>query len=240
VKANMIHESSGCEKEALAASQHGSQDSQKISRIVIDWSVHMSDNESMTIGRPTEFDRQGALEKAMDLFWHNGYEATGLTDLTHEMGIGRQSLYNAFGDKHSLFVEAVNYYATQNSQPLIETLRAPGSGVSNIRQALDSVVAFAGNGECCGCLVTNSIVELAPHDDEVAKVVRSAINRVEKAFKFALDQAVESGEISAETDTRAVARFLNGTLHGLVVLGKASASKSALNDVVKVAVSTLK
>ena len=87
--------------------------------------------------------------------------------------------------------------------------------------------------------MTNSIVELAPHDEEVAEVVRSALNRVEKAFKDAVDRAVESGEISANTDTRAVARFLNNTLHGMVVLGKASASKTVLRDVVKIALSKL-
>ena len=199
----------------------------------------MSDNGIMTIGRPTEFDRQDALEKAMGLFWRNGYEATGLTALTNEMGIGRQSLYNAFGDKHSLFVEAIKHYASRNSQPLIGILHAPGSGVANIRKALEAVVAFTTSGDCCGCLVTNSIVELAPHDDEVAKVVRSALNRVEKAFQDAVNRAVESGEISADTDTRAVARFLNNTLHGMVVMGKASASKAALKDVVEIALSKL-
>ena len=199
----------------------------------------MSDNGSMVIGRPTEFDRNEALEKAMGLFWRNGYEATGLTDLTREMGIGRQSLYNAFGDKHSLFLEAVTHYVSLNSQPLIRILQAPGSGVGNIRKALEAVVSFTTSGECRGCLVTNSIVELAPHDDEVAEVVRSAVNRMEKAFKATLDRALVSGEVSADTDTRAVARFLNNTLQGMVVLGKASASKAALKDVVKVALSKI-
>jgi TetR/AcrR family transcriptional repressor of nem operon len=193
----------------------------------------------MTIGRPTEFDRQAALEKAMGLFWRNGYEATGLTDLTKEMGIGRQSLYNAFGDKHSLFVEAIKHYSSRNTQPLIGILQSPGSGVSNIRKTLEAAVSFMTSGDCCGCLVTNSIVELAPHDEEVAEVVRSALNRMEKAFKEAVDRAVESGEISADVDTQAMARFLNNTLHGIVVMGKASASKAALKDVVKIALSKL-
>jgi TetR/AcrR family transcriptional repressor of nem operon len=193
----------------------------------------------MTIGRPTEFDRREALEKAMDLFWRNGYEATGLTELTQQMGIGRQSLYNAFGDKHSLFVEAVEHYAHTNSQPIIGTLQESGSPVGNIRKALEGVVEFAAGGDCRGCLVTNSIVELAPHDDEVRKIVGSIVSRVEKAFQKTLDRAVAAGEIPANTDTRAVARFLNGTLHGLVVLGKASTNRAALRDVVNVALSAV-
>ena len=199
----------------------------------------MSDNRIMMIGRPTEFDRQQALEKAMGLFWRNGYEATGLTELTAEMGIGRQSLYNAFGDKHSLFIEAMKCYARRNSQPLIDVLRGPGSGVNSIHKAFEAVVSHLTSGDCCGCMLTNSIVELAPHDKEVAEVVRSALSSVETAFKDAVERAVKSGEIASDTDARAMARFLNNTLHGMVVMGKASASKAALRDIVKIALSKL-
>ena len=179
----------------------------------------MSDTASMKTGRPTEFDREEALEKAMGLFWRNGYEATGLTDLTKEMGIGRQSLYNAFGDKHSLYVEAVKSYGNRVVQQFSTTLQQPGSPIGNIRKALESVVAFAKSGDNCGCLLTNSIVELSPHNEEVAVLVRSTNERVLNALQNALDQAVEAGEISADTDTKAVARFLNSTIHGLVVMG---------------------
>ena len=194
----------------------------------------------MNIGRPTEFDRQEALEKSMQLFWKHGYEATSLAALIEEMGIGRQSLYNTFGDKHSLFIEATRHYIDSNGQHLLSALQAPGSPVGNIRKALEQVVEFLAGGECRGCLVTNSIVELAPHDEEVGKLVQSMIDRVEKAFKAALDLGVDEGEISADTDTRALARFLNSTVHGLVVMGKASASRAVLKDVVRVALSTLR
>ena len=193
----------------------------------------------MTIGRPTEFDRQEALEKSMELFWRNGYEATSLAELIEEMGIGRQSLYNTFGDKHSLFIEAAKHYTNSNGQHLINTLQSPGSPVGNIRKALEQVVEFLVSGECRGCLLTNSIVELAPHDEEVRKIVQSMVNRMEKAIKATLDRAVAEGEISATKDTRAIARFLNNTVHGLVVMGKASASRAALQDVVKIALTTL-
>ena len=194
----------------------------------------------MTIGRPAEFDRQEALEKAMKLFWRNGYEATSLTDLIQEMGIGRQSLYNAFGDKYSLFIEAVKHYIDCNGQHLVVALRASGSPVGNIRKALEQFVDVLESGECRGCLVTNSIVEMAPHDKEVREIVQSMVNRVEKEFKDALDRAVEDGEISPDSNTRAMARFLNSTLQGLVVMGKASASRAVLKDVVKIASTTLK
>lgn len=176
----------------------------------------------------------------MELFWRNGYEATSLAELLRVMGIGRQSLYNTFGDKHTLFLEAARHYIDSNGQHLLNALQAPGSPVGNIRKALEQVVDFLAGGECRGCLVTNSIVELAPHDEEVAKLVQLMIGRTEKAFKTALDRAVENGEILAGTDTKAVARFLNNTVHGLVVMGKASASRAVLKDVVRVALSTLR
>jgi TetR/AcrR family transcriptional repressor of nem operon len=194
----------------------------------------------MNIGRPTEFDRQEALEKSMELFWRNGYEATSLAELIEEMGIGRQSLYNTFGDKHSLFIEAAKHYANSSGQHLVNTLQSPGSPVGNVRKALEQVVEFLISGKCRGCLVTNSIVELAPHDDEVRELVHAMVNRVEKAIKSTLDRAVKEGEISANADTKAMARFLNTTVHGLVVMGKATESRAVLKDVVKVALSTLK
>ncbi|TWT80524.1 HTH-type transcriptional repressor ComR [Planctomycetes bacterium CA13] len=209
------------------------------SQALVDRLVYMCDNTLMKTGRPTEFDREEALEKAMGLFWRKGYEATGLADLTKEMGIGRQSLYNAFGDKHSLFVAAVKNYGNWTVQQFTTTLQQPGSPIGNIQKLVQSIVSFAKSGDNCGCLLTNSMVELSPHDEEVAELVRSTNKRVLKAFQGALDQAVEAGEISGDTDTRAVARFLNSTIHGMVVMGKNGSSKAALNDIVKIALSKL-
>ena len=190
-------------------------------------------------GRPTEFDRHEALEKSMELFWSNGYEATSVTELQDAMGIGRQSLYNAFGDKHSLFLEAAQHYVESNGQRLLDTIQGTGSPVENIRDALEQMVIFLNNGECRGCLVTNSIVELAPHDDEVREMVRAMVVRMEKAFKATLDLAVKKGEISTHADTKAMARFFTATVHGLVVMGKATESRIVLADTVKIALSTL-
>jgi len=176
----------------------------------------------------------------MDLFWRNGYEATSLAALIKEMGIGRQSLYNTFGDKHSLFIEATKHYLNSNGQQFLSTLQTPGSPIRNIRRALDQIVEMFVCGECRGCLLTNSIVELAPHDVEVRRIVQSMVHRVEKALKATLDRAVEASEISADSNTRAIARFLNSTVHGLVVMGKASASQTELKDVVRVALSILR
>jgi len=193
----------------------------------------------MTTGRPTEFDRKVALEDAMRLFWSNGYEATSLADLLSAMGIGRQSLYNAFGDKHSLFIEAVKHYGMQAVQQLITIFEAPGSPLGNIRTAFDTVASLATSEDYCGCLVTNSIVELAPHNEEVRELVRAIIKRTTTAYKSALDAAVGLGEISADSDTRATARFLNSSMHSIVVMGKAGQNKAFIADIVEITLSKL-
>jgi len=87
--------------------------------------------------------------------------------------------------------------------------------------------------------MTNSIVELAPHDEEVAKIVRANEKRINDAFKSALELAVEAGEIAADTDSRAMARFLTGAMHGIVVVGKTAPSKAVIADIVKITLSKL-
>lgn len=176
----------------------------------------------------------------MELFWTNGYEATSLASLIEQMGIGRQSLYNTFGDKHSLFIEATKHYIDRNGQHLLDAFQASGSPLESVRKAMGQVVDLLTCGECRGCLVTNAIVELAPHDVEVRELVHAMMNRVEKTIKSTLDRAVEEGELSASCDTRAIARLLNCTVNGLAVMHKASASRAALKDVVRIALTTLR
>jgi TetR/AcrR family transcriptional repressor of nem operon len=88
-------------------------------------------------GRPREFERDEALDKAMDLFWSQGYEATRVAQLCAHMGVGRQSLYNTFGDKESLFTEALTRYKQLRLEPMITGLRGPGSGLENVRRLLE-------------------------------------------------------------------------------------------------------
>ncbi len=193
----------------------------------------------MMIGRPKEFDRQETLEKAMELFWSRGYEATGMRDLLDGMGIGRQSLYDTFGDKRSLFLEAVEQYNRCVTQKLVDSLSAAGSPLGNVRRTLTSMAQMCGQKPCCGCLLTNTLVELAPHDAEVAAVAKRVLARVEGAFRKTLERAVEQGELPKDAPVRALARSLCCTLQGLAVMGRANVSQGAAKDIVGVALSNL-
>ncbi|MEK6249386.1 MAG: TetR/AcrR family transcriptional regulator, partial [Planctomycetales bacterium] len=206
--------------------------------IVIDHSVHNRYINLMTaIGRPKEFDREEALDRAMELFWAQGYEATGLRELLEHMGIGRQSLYDTFGDKQRLFVEAIRHYNKRMSAGFVARLSGPGSPTDRIRQAITSIGHSVSDGQCRGCLLTNTLVESAPHDSEIAEAAKSMLSSMENVFRQVLQEAIDEGELSEETNIRALARFLVSTIQGLVVMGKASVSRSATKDIVNVSLS---
>lgn len=191
------------------------------------------------MGRPYEFDREETLSKAMNLFWEKGYKATSIQDLVDTMGIKRGSIYNTFGDKHSLFIEAVKLYAEQVTDNTIAVLEAEGSPIENIRVFFETIVNTPPSKKTRGCLISNTVVELAPHDQKVADTVRMIMERIENAFLNCLNKAVEKGELSEDTDTIVLARFLATSTHGLLVTGKSTQNPKEVKDVVDVILSTL-
>ena len=191
------------------------------------------------VGRPKEFDRDEALEKAMELFWIRGYEATGMRELLQHMGIGRQSLYDTFGDKRSLFIEAVQHYNRCVTQGIVDQLSGDGTPLERVRRAVRSIGRAVTDGRCRGCLLTNTLIESAPHDPEIAKAASIILDRLESTFRSVLKQAVEEGELPNDANVRALARYLTSTIQGLVVMGKASVSRAVVKDIVNVALSVL-
>jgi len=191
------------------------------------------------VGRPKEFDEEEALKRAMEVFWSHGYEATSVQDLLDAMGINRGSLYGTFGDKHALFTAAIDHYGRTVTRGIEDSLDGSGSPLGNIRKLLGRMAVLAADDKCRGCLATNTVIELAPHDPKVAEAVKSLLLRVEKAFQRALERAVECGELSGDVTPRALARFLSCTLQGLVVMGKAEAGRSTIKDIVSVTLSAV-
>jgi TetR/AcrR family transcriptional repressor of nem operon len=175
----------------------------------------------------------------MEVFWAKGFSDASVRDLLDGMGINRGSMYDTFGDKRALFLAAIEHYRHEVAGPLVEGLMAPGSPLENIRQTLGGLAEAAGTKDCRGCLITNVTVEIAPHDPEVAKAMKSALMHTEAALRKTLDRAVEEGEIAAKAETRALARFLLNTMQGLVVLGKAKLGKKTSNDIIDVAMAAL-
>lgn len=164
-------------------------------------------------GRPRAFDEAEALEAALHLFWQKGYEATSLDDLTEAMGISRSSFYGCFGTKHTLLIRALEHYAARGIEGLSRMRDAAGSPREAL-QAMLCAVADAEGGPR-GCMMTNCITELAPHDPEVADIARSHIAQVEELFETELRAA------GLGTEARDRARTLLSLGLGAVTLRKA-------------------
>ena len=192
------------------------------------------------MARTKEFEPEEALERAMDLFWWRGYEATSLRDLLGCMRIGRGSFYDTFGDKRALFLATLNRYGETRASRLAETLYESSSARDAIKEVFERTLdGLVGGNRRRGCLLANSAVELAPHDPEVAAKILRYGRRDEEAFHAALVRARLSGEIPARHDPLALARFLSNGLQGLRVSAKAGAERATLEDVVRVTLSVL-
>ncbi len=182
-------------------------------------------------GRPREFDRDQALDRAMQLFWRRGYEKTSMSDLTEALGIGRQSLYGAFGDKRALFVECLERYTDDVlERTVIAPLDAPGSGLTNVRRTLDAWQAYAESDAFQGCLLGNSLAELGMQDPDLDRVIKKKLDRLRAAFERALARAKTDGELGRGTDAAALARSLTAFAQGAAMVAKVWREKSAIRD----------
>jgi TetR/AcrR family transcriptional repressor of nem operon len=191
------------------------------------------------MSRQKEFDRDEVLDRALDLFWQRGYEATSVQDLVAAMGIHRGSLYATFGEKRALFLAALERYEHVGIETVLAELERPGPVRESVRRVFEGVVReAAASGGRRGCFAINTAMELAPHDPAVAARVDSMLRRVEGAFEAALIRAQARGEI-AVADPRALARFLTATLQGLRMLARAGTDCATLTDVVEVALRTV-
>jgi TetR/AcrR family transcriptional regulator, transcriptional repressor for nem operon len=173
-----------------------------------------------------------ALDKPISLInvvWpHKPFWIRSINDLLDYLGIKHQSLYDTFGDKHRLFLEALKRYE-QRYNVTIDILEGPGSGKEVIERVFRTAVQTLGQTKRPrDCLVVNTMVELAPHDEEVAQWIAERVARIQQAFYRALRQAYEQGELQTQQDLLALSRFLTAALHGLNMTAKAISDPAQL------------
>ncbi len=183
------------------------------------------------MARPREFDPDEALERATQVFWARGFEQTSLDELCRATGLGRSSLYAAFGDKRALYLRALERYEEGSVARIAAALEA-GPPREGLRRFLDGLIdaIVAGPGRR-GCFIGNCAAEMARLDRRAAERVRASLARVEAAFRAGLDKAGARGELPAQADTTALARFLTAGVQGLRLVGKANPERRALADV---------
>jgi TetR/AcrR family transcriptional repressor of nem operon len=187
------------------------------------------------MARPREFDINKALGAAMLLFWERGYEATSIDDLLRRMGINRASLYAAFGEKHSLFVQALKLYEKQYGyQELLERARQ-GSPQQAIRELFEETITTlteTAPRNRRGCLMQNTALELAPHDADIRRIVRENTEKCHAVLIRVLALAKEKGELKkTPREISDLAMFLFASLSAIRSLGKTGLNETALRAV---------
>jgi TetR/AcrR family transcriptional repressor of nem operon len=189
------------------------------------------------MARTKDFDPDKLLVQALDLFWEQGYEHTSVQDLVDHLGIGRGSMYNAFGDKRSLFLAALDHYLK--------------NGVARIRSLLDSVPPaeamqrlfeifideIMNDPRHRGCFVVNLSTELAPRDPDVAAMLKANKIEIEGLFRQTIARALEQQD--THKDAQALAEFFYNTLVGLRVAARNNPDKDSLERIVATATSIL-
>ena len=194
----------------------------------------------MTYGRPREFDIDRALEAATQQFWAVGYEATSLQDLLKTMNLSRSSLYQAFGNKHKLFVRCLDHYQQSMVNQLNEQLVNSDTVKQFISNFLEGVIAEATNTSSRkGCMLVNTANELSQRDTEIAKAVADGTGNVAKLFQQAIELGKQQKEISTETSTEDLVSYLIASISGLRTMIKAGAEKSTLKPVAGLIIKTL-
>jgi TetR/AcrR family transcriptional regulator, transcriptional repressor for nem operon len=178
--------------------------------------------------RAKEFDETEVLDRALDLFRVRGFKHTSFEDLTRELGVSRQSLYDTYGDKSTLYHAALNRYLARAGEYLGRTLADP----SPIRQVMaaffEAIILNSGACGSSGCLMVNAMVELSPHDPETRVLAQAHARSIEGSLASRLAAAQRKGEIAKSKDPVALARYFYHTILGLSVASRAFGEEASL------------
>jgi len=192
-------------------------------------------------GRPRSFDRQQALQSAVDVFLERGYDGATLDDLTAAMGgIAPPSFYAAFESKENLFREAIELYASTTGNPGREALARP-----KVREAIEGLLrastdVFTVPDRPGGCLVLLGTLNCARATDETHQFLRSVRQQPPTLIRQRLERAVDEGELPESVDVEAIASFYTTVLHGLALRARDAAPRETLHAAIDSAMAAWK
>jgi TetR/AcrR family transcriptional repressor of nem operon len=192
------------------------------------------------MARTKDFDETEVLAKAIKLFWQKGYNGTSMQDLVDTLGISRSSLYDTFGDKHRLYLKALQSYKQTEAAKRDQILNGSIPAKVAIRQLMDlTILEMIRDKQHKGCFLINSAVETAPHDKDINAIICQNEQQLENAFYEVIKRGQSKGEISGKQDPRALARFLFNTIVGIRVTGKSATDKAIFEDIINLTMSVL-
>ena len=186
------------------------------------------------MARPREFDEAAVLDAAIARFWQHGYEATSVRDLADEMNIAGASLYNAFGDKRTLYVRALNRYLDQTFRERIgrfESSLPPREAIIAFLQEI--IKRSLDDKRRRGCMLVNSAIESAPHDDEFSDVVALFLVEVEQFFLRCVRGGQKDGTIAKRYSAEDLSKSLLSVLLGVRVLARVKPERKLLEGLLR-------
>ena len=163
------------------------------------------------VGRPREFDEDKVLAAAIDVFWLQGYDSTSMADLLAATGLHKGSLYQAFGDKHTLFIQALQRYVNEFCREMREAVENADDGLEAVRALLLQSMEKGCRGEDnnAGCLVINTLVDMGMEDPEVVAVLAQGYARRIALFVQAVTRAQEEGSLRKDIGPEQMAMMIN-------------------------------
>jgi len=186
------------------------------------------------MARPREFDEAAVLDAAIERFWQSGYEATSVRDLADEMNIAGASLYNAFGDKRSLYERALNRYLDQTFRKRIRRLEPSLPPREAIIAFLQEIVKRSlADKQRRGCMLVNSAIESAPHDAKFFDIVAIFLDEVERFFFRCVSNGQKDGTITRAYSAEDLSRSLLGALLGIRVLARVRPERKLLEGLLR-------
>lgn len=190
--------------------------------------------------RPREFDREEALKKAIDVFWARGFAAASTDDLREAMGIGRQSLYNTFGDKKALYVEALSSYQRRVSAEHLRRLSEPTSPIEGIERLLTGLIAEDARTRQLGCLGVGSVGEFGATDPELLALREKVSAGLGFRITERLKEGQETGEVDRNLDPEKTSAFVQMTMTGLQLAARGGGELEDLRSIARFATERLK
>lgn len=187
--------------------------------------------------RPKSFDPDTVLAKAMVVFWEKGFDAASISDLTEAMGINRFSLYDTFGDKHQLYIQALDAYTKRVVEPMVDKINQIQS-LDDIQSFFNIMIEYQHSCQCSPCcMMHKAAISLAAVDDDAKERVEHARNRLHHAFFDALERISRTGELAKDLDLNDAAWILKVTMAGFATHATAPIPEKEAKSAVKALIS---
>jgi TetR/AcrR family transcriptional repressor of nem operon len=193
----------------------------------------------LSMARPREFDREEVLEEAIKVFADHGFGGTSTDVLLKAMGISRQSMYDTFGDKRRLYLEALQRYTAGSVSEIIRSLNAGASPLKGLEAALVAFASRPAAEAALGCMGVSSTCEFGRSDPEVAVANGVSARTLQAALERVIADGKASGEVGSGVNVRTAAQFIGVTLSGMKVAARGGVSASTLRDIARMALRSL-